>query len=120
MKRKQEAQAIRAELAQLEHRGRGRAYPEALRKRMIAYVEARRTEGASTRVAGDEIGMDWRTLLRWAPCSTSAGFERVVVRGDAPSDALASPARLVVHAPGGLRIEGLSLEALAELVRKLA
>jgi len=115
MNRQHEAQAIQAELAQLEHRGRGRAYPERLRKRMIAYVEARRAEGAATRIAGDEIGMDWRTLLRWAPCSTSAGFEQVVLRDDTASAA----ARLVVYTPGGLRIEGLDLGTLAELVRKL-
>ena len=117
MNRQHEAQAIRAELAQLEHRGRGRAYPERLRKRMIAYVEARRAEGAATRIAGDEIGMDWRTLLRWAPCSTSAGFEQVVLRDEAATAAPAS--RFIVHTPGGLRIEGLDLGTLAALVRKL-
>ena len=115
MTRQHEAQAIRAELAQLEHRGRGCAYPERLRKRVIAYVEARLTDGAATRLAGDELGMDWRTLLRWAPCATSAGFEQVVVR----EDTAAAATRLVVHTPGGLRIEGLDLAALAELVRKL-
>lgn len=119
MKREQEALAIRAELAQLEHRGRGRAYPERLRKRMIAYVETRRAEGAATRLAGDEIGMDWRTLLRWAPCAMSAGFEQVVVQEQEAAAASAAAARLVVHTPSGLRIEGLDLGALAELVRKL-
>lgn len=117
MNRQHEAQAIRAELAQLEHRGRGRAYPERLRKRMIAYVEARRAEGAATRTAGDEIGMDWRTLLKWTPCATNAGFAPLVVRDEV---ATAAPsARIIVHTPGGLRIEGLDLGALAELVRKL-
>jgi hypothetical protein len=116
MKREHEAQAIRTELAQLEHRGRGRAYPTGLRKRMIAYVKGRRAEGAATRIAGDELGMDWRTLLRWAPCSTSVGFEQVVVRDETDG---AAAARIVVHTPGGLRIEGLDLGTLAELVRKL-
>jgi hypothetical protein len=120
MKREQEAKGIRAELAQLERRGRGRAYPEALRKRMIRYVEACRAEGTATRVAGDEIGMDWRTLLRWAPCSRSAGFEPIVVRADASTSASASTARFVVHTQSGLRIEGLDLDALTELVRRLS
>src|SRR5262245_39890493 len=115
MKREHEAEAIRTELAQLEHRGRGRAYPTGLRKRIIAYVEARRAEGAATRLAGDEIGMDWRTLLRWAPCSTSVGFEQVVVRDEIDGAA----ARIVVHTRCGLRIEGLDLRALAELMRML-
>ena len=117
MKREHEAQAIRAELAQLEHRGRGRAYPERLRQRMIDYVKARRAEGAATRIIGDEIGMDWRTLLRWTPCGASAGFEQVVVRDEVTAAAPAAP--LVVYTPSGLRIEGLALGALAELVRKL-
>jgi transposase len=116
MDSKREAASLRTELGRLGPRGRGRAYPEAFRVRVIAYVEARRAEGASARDAGAEIGVDWRTLLRWSPRSPPAAFERVVVRDDVPA---ASPA-LIMHGPCGIRIEGLDLASVVELLRRLA
>jgi hypothetical protein len=115
MDTQREAANLRAELGRLVARGRGRAYPEALRLRATAYVEARRAEEAPTRTAGDEIGMDWRTLLRWSPRARGATFERVVLRGDTPTHATA----LSVHGPSGIRVEGLDLAGVAELLRRL-
>ena len=115
MDTQREAANLRTELGRLTQRGRGRAYPEALRLRAIAYVEARRAEGAATRTAGEEIGMDWRTLLRWAPRARAAAFERVLIRENTPIPVTA----LIVHGPGGIRIEGLDLAGVAELVRRL-
>ncbi len=115
MDSKREAASLRTELGRLGPRGRGRAYPEAFRVRVIAYVEARRAEGASARVASEEIGVDWRTLLRWAPRSPPAVFERVLVRDDLP---VASPS-LIVHGPCGIRIEGFDVASVVELLRRL-
>lgn len=115
MDSKREAADLRTELGQLGPRGRGRAYPEAFRVRVIAYVDARRAEGASARIAGEEIGMDWRTLLRWAPRSPPAAFERVLVRDDMP----AASSSLIVHGPCGMRIEGLDVASVVELLRRL-
>lgn len=53
------------------------------------------------------------TLLRWTKGQRStAAFERVLVAADR-----APPSALVVHGPCGLRIEGLDVAAVAELVR---
>ncbi len=61
-------------LGWLEQRERGWAYPEPLRVRAIAYVEAQRVESASTRLVDEEIGRDWRILRRrraWCLVSSS-------------------------------------------------
>ena len=63
------------------------------------------------------VGMSWKTLGRWLGGRKSRGarFERVEVIE--PAIAVARP--LVVHGPRGLRIEGLDVAGVAELLRKL-
>jgi transposase-like protein len=116
MKDGRESTSLRAELARIERRGRGCAYPTPLRNRAVAYVQARRAEGASVASVGAELGICISTLLRWTRSPRkSATFERVLVVADA-----ATPSALVVHGPCGLRIEGLQLAEVAELVRRLS
>lgn len=57
------------------------------------------------------------TLARWLGAKrASAGFERVeVVAASAPP----AVRQLIVHGPRGLRIEGLDITAVAELVRRV-
>lgn len=116
MNDERELTSLRAELARIERRGRGRAYPAALRDRVAVYLSARRAAGVSVPKVGAELGLCVSTLLRWTRARPSpAGFERVLVVTDTtPSSAL------VVHGPCGLRIEGLQLADVAELVRRLS
>ncbi|UQA61416.1 hypothetical protein [Polyangium aurulentum] len=119
------AAAIRAEMDQVEgRRGRGKAYPEALRRRAAAYYCARRAQGAAIRTIGIELGLPGQTLQRWAAAfgdaplllSATDGFERVEIVETSP------PARrssIVVRGPAGLHIEGLELDTLVELLRRL-
>jgi hypothetical protein len=74
---------------------------------------------------GFELGMPWQTLQRWA----SAIADAPLVPTNAPSFALvevveatkASPERAItIRGPGGLYIEGLDLDTLVELLRRLA
>jgi transposase len=109
------AEAIRAELSRIERRGQGRAYPEALRRRASEYLDERRAEGASATTVGAELGLGASTLLRWSKRASSApSFERVVVVDDSKLRV-----GLLVHGPCGLRIEGLDVAGVAELVRRL-
>ena len=122
MRNHQRAAAIRAEIEQDEGRGRGKAYPEHVRRRAIEYFWSRRDEGATIAEIGPEIGLHWRTLYGWA--KGAAPLER-------PDDRF-SPVEIidvpVTHAGGpfvvqhrsGLRVEGLDLDALAELLRRLS
>jgi hypothetical protein len=124
MRMEHQAVAIRAVLARLGERGRGKRYPKALQERAVSYYCARRAQGAAQREIGDELGMPWQTLQRWATAgdaplvpATSAGFQPVEVI-DAPTPAQRGP--IVVRGPAGLRIEGLDLDTLAELLRRLS
>ena len=108
---------LQQELSKLGPRGRGRAYPKGLMGRLLSYTVARRRQGAKLVEVAAELGMKSYTLARWlGEKKPSASFERVEVV------AAASPAaerRLVVHGPHGLRIEGLELVDVAELVRRV-
>ena len=111
----QEVLSLRSELARIERRGRGRAYPTALRNRVTAYVESRRAEGASMAMIGAELALCVSTLLRWKKIRPrAASFERVLVVADK-----APVSTVVVHGPCGLRIEGLGVAEVAELCRRL-
>ena len=122
MRNHQRAAAIRAEIERIEDRGRGKAYPERVRRRATEYFWARRDEGATIAEIGPEIGLRWRTLYGWAKGSASpelpmAGFASVEII-DVPAAGAGGP--FVVQHPSGLRVEGLNLDALVELLRRLS
>lgn len=120
MGQRERAEELRVALA--GRGGRGRAYPVALRRLAVAYFVQRRDEGAAVDEIGPEIGLSSSTLSRWeqdmrGQDEPSQGFEVVHV----VEEAAKAPARgLVVHGPSGLRVEGLDLDGLAELLRRLS
>jgi hypothetical protein len=123
----QAAAAIRAEVSRIEgRRGRGKAYPLALRRKAVSYYSARREQGASQRDIGLELGICFQTLHRWATQldvtphvrALTPSFERIEVIDLPASGPQRGP--LVVRGPGGILIEGLDLDSLVELVRRLS
>lgn len=109
---------LRQALSTLGPRGRGKPYPKGLMGSLLSYTVARRRQGTTVRAIADELGMSWQTLSRWTGGRTSGQrFERVEVVAAAPAEA--SSRTLVVHGPRGLRIEGLDLDGVAELVRRV-
>jgi len=122
MRHYRQAAIIHAELARLDNRGRGKAYPEHIRLLAVAYFQSRRDAGATIAEIGTELGLPWRTLYAWAtreraPDLATAGFSPVEIL-DAP--VARATARFTVEHHSGLRIEGLDLDSLAELLRRLA
>lgn len=127
MRMEQQAAAIRAESSRIEgRRGRGKAYPPALKLKAASYYSTRRAQGASQRDIGLELGISWQALQRWATQldvtplvpSLAPEFGRVEVI-DIPASAH-STGTLLVRGPAGLVIEGLDLDTLVELVRRLS
>jgi len=105
---------LKQELSKLGPRGRGRAYPKGLMGKLLSYTVARRRQGAKIVEVATELGMKFHTLSRWlGEKRPTASFERVEVV--APP----APRMLIVHGPRGLRIEGLDLAGVAELVRRV-
>ena len=107
---------LKEELSKLGPRGRGRPYPKGLLQKLLSYTVARRRQGATIVEVASEVGISFRTLGRWlGERKAAGGFERVEVVA-APR---AASSVIVVHGPRGLRIEGLDLIAVAELVRRV-
>ena len=117
---KRAAGRIRAAVATISPRGQGRRYPEELKREVVAYLTARREAGRGLKTTSVELGIPERSIKLWSSTPRPSGkpaFVPMVVT--APSAERTAP-EIVVHAPGGIRIEGLDLAALAEFVRRLA
>ena len=110
---------LKVELSKLGPRGRGRAYPKGLLEKLLSYTVARRRQGATIVEVASEVGMSFRTLSRWiGERKSGAGFERVRVVA-APRASSLPAAAIIVQGPCGLRIEGLDLAGVVELVRRV-
>jgi transposase len=109
---------LKQELSKLGPRGRGRPYPKGLLENLLSYTVARRRQGAKVVEVATELGMKFHTLSRWlGEKRPTKRFDRVDV---VTAPATATPRTLIVHGPRGLRIEGLDLAGVAELVRRVA
>ena len=108
-----EAIEIRAQVEALSTRGAGNRYPAELRRRAADYAARARQRGHTSGEAAEAVGVPWPTLKRWMEAEpVVAGFSRVVVADPGPSS-------LTLVTPSGCRIEGLSVEQAADLVRRL-
>lgn len=111
---------LKSEVSKLGPRGRGRPYPKGLLEKVLSYTVARRRQGAKLIEVAAELGLHDQALSRWLGEKRRAnGFERVQVVAAVPTVAAAAARAIVVHGPRGLRIEGLDLAAVAELVRRV-
>ena len=100
--------------------GRGRRYPEALRQLAVGFATEAEAAGWSGNRIARRLGVAWATLERWCatqPVVESVGGMREVVVREAASSPTARGA--VVVTPEGYRIEGLTQEALVEILRAL-
>lgn len=94
--------------------GRGsRHYSPELKARVIAYAERRYTEGASAKHVSDELGVNVHTLGFWRERKKNA---KPVLRPVRVIDETID-ARIVLLVRNGIRVEGLSVEQLVEVLR---
>lgn len=113
------ATEFRAAARRAGPRGAGRRYPASLRQVATEYLRQRQADGVAVSTIAGELGVKRHTLLAWAAAAIGAvatpGFVpvRVVADGTARSP-------IVVHGPGGLRIEGLDVAGVIALLRGLA
>lgn len=125
MRMAEEAAWIRAQVgAIVGRRGRGNPYPDEVRRRAVEYFFARRKQRISPAKICLELGIGVPTLRSWTSPPKrrivgigAAGFERLEIVDEHAGSA---KERLVVRGPGGLCIEGLDIDSLAELIRRLS
>jgi hypothetical protein len=106
-------------------------FPKTLRAFAVRYAEQTVEAGGTVVEAAGKLGVSAPTLYEWRKGRTAGSTRRkkptekrgglVPVRvGERPAEAAVAPAGpLSVVAPGGFRVEGLSVEAAAQLLRKL-
>ncbi|MCP3170257.1 transposase [Myxococcus qinghaiensis] len=100
-------------------------FDEAFRAQAVEYVRSRQAQGVTQEAAAKELGMSSWTLSRWhqqvrrgavrppGGKEVSRVFRPVALKRESEAE------RLVVHAAGGVRVEGLTLRQVAELLREL-
>ena len=120
------ARQIRAAIAAVERPYHCFPYPPDLRARVVGFARHRRTQGASWRTIGDEVGVDPSSVHGWCagrPAGESSEGAGRGGRGDVglvPVVVMAEPAppaprpsgsgsAMSLVTPGGYRLEGLDL-----------
>ena len=141
----EQATQLRQQVQRLGATGKGREFPSKLRAALREHAQLRRTEGASLRVIGEELGVSDRTLWYWLrdkSQESKTGRRRKRRAGESAvvedrshknrksagrllpvqlvEEIVNRQASIVVHGPRGVRVEGLDLPALAELLRRLS
>jgi hypothetical protein len=131
MELKEQAEELKAQVEARRARGTRKQFDESFRAEMVAYVRARQAEGGTQEEAAREVGLSAWTLSRWGRQGqagavrrgrpprqrlegSNAAFHPVEVKSEARSQAA-----LVVHGPGGVRVEGLSVQQVAQLLKEL-
>ena len=126
MKSEQTAIDLRAALVAAERKGAGRAYPEGLRHSAARHWGERERGGDNLARVAAELGVSGTSLLRWSRrFGAASGFRAVEVIGvgaamASGSDVAARSSTIVVHGPRGVRIEGLTVAEVADLVGRLS
>lgn len=93
-------------------------YTPQMREQALAYARFRHAAGVSIAQIAGELRLRTATLSAWMQAGPAApAFCKVEVVSD-PQTVEHRP--LVVHGPSGLRIEGLDIAGLSELLRSLA
>lgn len=82
---------------------------------MIAFAEAERKDGRSWADISKELGIAFETVRRWCTAKAAVGRMRVVHVVAEPS----AKRVVTVLAPSGHRVDGLSLDEAAAMLRAL-
>ncbi len=113
------AEEFRAAVRKQAGGGPRNRYTATLRAQAARYGEARQKQGKSLKQAAQELGIAGKSLRHWSTSTSEVPeFHPVEVVQDEAARGRATTA-LVVHGPGGLRIEGMDVESLALLMRRL-
>lgn len=108
---------LREEIDGVGPRSPSRRYPEELRRRIITWAKRQRARGVRARRISETLGIPWESLSRWT--GERAPAKRGRLRAVTVVAERGGRAGLVLRASSFL-VEGLDLDSLAELLRKLA
>ena len=97
--------------------GRRSRFGAELRQHAVEYCRQRRSAGGTTwQTLEQELGVSSKTLMLWVKQAPRAAFHAVQIQR---VDLAPRREDFVVHGPCGVRVEGLDVRAVAELIRRL-
>jgi len=114
-----DAGELRRRVMALGRRTRGARIPEELRAEVISYARERRRCGDGVRKVAQALGVSSESVRRWTTPTAvrpSRSLVPIVVRDDDD----VPTGLLTLTAPGGYRVEGLTVVSAAALLRALA
>ena len=113
-----DVRTLRRQVHALGPRHRGARVPPALRAAIAAYARDERAGGASCGAIAARLGVSAESIRRWVRTRLARDG---MAGGLVPVHVVSEAARtLTVWSPSGYRVEGLSIEETAELLRRLA
>lgn len=93
--------------------GKRSRYPAKLKQAVLAYAAKRRAQKASRETVASELEMSVGTLSYWcAPARGAGSLQPVTIMAAQP------PSEVVIEC-GPLRVRGLGIDGVAELLRRL-
>lgn len=110
-----ETKHLRREVERLGAPVRGRRFPEDLKRRLVAAVSQLRGQGLGWIAIGDALGIAGETARRWHDQAPSAA---AIVPVEVVDDEEVFEGVAVVS-PEGYRVEGLTVQEAAALLRAL-
>lgn len=114
-----DAGELRRRVMALGRRTRGARIPEELRAEVINYARERRRCGDGVRRIARALGVSPESIRRWTTPG-AVGRTRALVPIVVRDDRQGAPEAVTVIAPGGYRVEGLTVVTAAALLRALA
>lgn len=113
---------VRRSIASLGRRGRTTRIPDSVRAEVGRFAREQRAQGVGWREIAEAIGLSRESLRRFTGARGArarrprkrATLVPVAIRSAEP------PAKLIVVAPGGYRVEGATVDEAAQLLRLLA
>jgi hypothetical protein len=94
-----------------------RRVSDELQRLTLVFAEQRRAAGASWKAVSAELGMSLQTLMYWRHGHRVPKARGKLARVEVVQDVQTTG--FVLHAPGGLRIEHMTVEQLGELLKRL-
>ena len=114
-----EAGELRRRVMALGRRTRGARIPDELRADVIRYAMERRRHGDGVRRIAQALGVAPESVRRWT-MPNAMGRTRALVPIVVRDDDDAPTGVLTLTAPGGYRVDGLTVASAAALLRALA
>lgn len=115
---------LRSQARQFENRGKptGTRYSAAFRAEVVTHAHAEVRAGVPVTRIARLLGLRPKTLTLWMRRTPASKLRAVRVERDPRPSLVAGPAvvdRLVVVTPGGVRVEGLDLDGVIQMMRQL-